>query len=200
MAIDDRADLKDFLLVRLQFNRDAVLWKIDGVDEHDLRRPLTPSGLNLLGVVKHLAAVEFGYFGDTFGRPPEIPTPWLEGEWSDNADMWATADESVDDIVGLYRGAWAHAQKTFDASDLATPGLVPWWPADRRDVTLGKIIVHMLGETARHAGQMDILRESLDGAAGLYATNDNMAHSEASALRDYVAKLQEVADSVRGPR
>lgn len=200
METDDARVLKDFLIDRLQFNREAALWKLDGVDEHDLRRPLTPTGLNLLGVVKHLAAVEFGYFGDTFGRRADIPMPWLDGAWSDNADMWATADESVTDITDRYRAAWAHAQLTFADADLTTRGTVPWWPEDRRHVDLGRILVHMLAETARHVGQMDILREGLDGAAGLYATNDNLSHDDAAKRRDYVAALQAVADSVKENR
>ena len=197
MATDHPADLMDLLIDRLQLDREAALWKIEGVDEYDLRRPLTPTGTNLLGLIKHLADVELGYFGETFGRPTQLEQPWLEEE---NADMWATADESVDHIVGLYRAAWAHAQETFDASHLETPGSVPWWPEERRAVTLAQILIHVLDDTARHVGQMDILRESIDGAAGLYATDDNMTHSDTSALRDHVAKLQEVADSVRGPR
>jgi hypothetical protein len=57
------------LLRYLQDGRDALLWKLDGLSEYDIRRPLTPTGTNLLGLVKHIASVELGYFGDTFGRP-----------------------------------------------------------------------------------------------------------------------------------
>lgn len=79
------------LVSRLQVLREAVLWKIEGVDEYDLRRPPTPTGTTLLGLVKHLAAVEFDYFGDVFGRATTIARPWSDSE-DENADMWATAD------------------------------------------------------------------------------------------------------------
>lgn len=198
MSADALTVLQHQLQARLQLLRDAALWKLEGLDEYDLRRPLTPTGLNLLGVVKHLATVELGYFGDTFGRRADMPMPWLEGGWSDNADMWATADESVDDIVALYRRSWAHAQETFDASTLTTTGTVPWWPPEKRDVTLGLVLVHMITETARHVGQMDILREKIDGAAGMYETNDNLSHADQRARDQYVARLQGVADAVKG--
>ena len=62
-------DPKATLVRYLQQARDAMLWKLDGLGEYDIRRPLTPTGTNLLGLVKHLAGVESGYFGATFGRP-----------------------------------------------------------------------------------------------------------------------------------
>ena len=62
----------------------------------------TPTGTNLLGLVKHLAGVEFWYFGDAFGRPPSNPRPWSEEDVRNNADMWATAGESRDQIDGMY--------------------------------------------------------------------------------------------------
>ena len=69
MEYDPKADLHSYL----QTARDTVLWKLDGLSEYDVRRPLTPTGTNLLGLVKHLATVELGYFGDTFGRPLAKP-------------------------------------------------------------------------------------------------------------------------------
>ncbi|WP_328856324.1 DinB family protein [Williamsia herbipolensis] len=196
MSADALTVLQHQLQARLQLLRDAALWKLEGLDEYDLRRPLTPTGTNLLGLVKHLAGVELDYFGDTFGRPIDIATPWRGSD--DDADLWATAAESVADIVALYRRSWAHAQETFDASTLTTTGTVPWWPPEKRDVTLGLVLVHMITETARHVGQMDILREEIDGAAGMYETNDNLSHADQSARDQYVARLQSVADAVKG--
>ncbi|KQR99717.1 hypothetical protein ASG12_02705 [Williamsia sp. Leaf354] len=196
MSADALTVLQHQLQARLQLLRDAALWKLEGLDSYDLRRPLTPTGTNLLGLVKHLAGVELDYFGDTFGRPTDIATPWRGSD--DDADLWAAADESVDDIVALYRQSWAHAQETFDASTLTTTGTVPWWPPEKRDVTLGLVLVHMITETARHVGQMDILREGIDGAAGMYETNDNLSHADQRARDQYVARLQSVADAVKG--
>jgi len=85
-----KADLHRYLRAA----REALLWKLDGLSEYDIRRPMTPTGTNLLGLVKHLTAVELGYFGDTFGRPSNEPVPWMGPDVEPNVDMWATADES----------------------------------------------------------------------------------------------------------
>ncbi|MFC7959974.1 mycothiol transferase [Rhodococcoides kroppenstedtii] len=87
------ADTTD-LLTYLQRGRDAVLWKLDGATEHDIRRPLTRTGTNLLGLVKHLAAVESGYLGLVFDRPFPEPISWAGADVEANADMWATPDQS----------------------------------------------------------------------------------------------------------
>ena len=73
-------DFKSDLRRYLQDGRDAMLWKLDGLSEYDIRRPLVPTGTNLLGLVKHLAGFELGYFGDTFGRPWDGPPPWDESD------------------------------------------------------------------------------------------------------------------------
>ncbi|MGH8860221.1 MAG: DinB family protein, partial [Jatrophihabitantaceae bacterium] len=140
-------DPKDVLKRYLQASRDALVWKLDGLSEYDVRRPLTPTGTNLLGLVKHLAGTEFGYFGETFGRPAAESLPWMEDGADLNADMWATTDESREAIVGLYRRAWAHADATIDALGLDALGRVPWWPPDRDEVTLQTVLVHVVSET-----------------------------------------------------
>jgi hypothetical protein len=179
----------------LQIARDVMLWKLDGVSEYDARRPLVPTGTNLLGLVKHLAGVEMGYFGETFGRPLDDPPPWLDDmDGEHNIDMWATADESRDDIIGLYRRAWAHADATVDALALDAPGKVAWW-GDRGDVTLHQILVHVIAETHRHAGHADILRELIDGTVGLRTDNDNMAPGDQAWWDAYRAKLEAAARS-----
>ena len=91
-------DLRDSLAAQ----RAALLWKLEGLSERQLRWPMTPTGSNLLGIVKHVASMELGYLGDVFGRPSGIPLPWLEPDAEPNADMWATADESAADIVALF--------------------------------------------------------------------------------------------------
>ncbi len=184
-----KADLHGYL----QAAREALLWKLDGLSEYDIRRPLTPTGTNLLGLVKHLAGVELWYFGDAFGRPPGFPRPWSEDEARNNADMWATAGESRDQIVGMYRRAWAHADETIQARDLDTPGHVPWWPSDRREATLHQILVHVVAETNRHAGHADIVRELIDGTAGLQADDDNLRATDQEWWQNYRSQLERVA-------
>jgi uncharacterized damage-inducible protein DinB len=158
----------------LQTARDALLWKLDGLGEYDVRRPMTPTGTNLLGLLKHLAYVEMGYFGPTFGRPVPEVDPWLRDDAEINADMWATADESREDVLALYRRAWAVTDATVTELPLDAAGRVPWWGHDRQAVTLHQILVHVIAETHRHAGHADIVRELIDGASGLRAGNDNL--------------------------
>ena len=182
----------------LQVAREALLWKLEGLSDYDVRRPLTPTGTNLLGMIKHLASVELGYFGDVFGRPSGIALPWFEEDAEANADMWATPEESRDDIIGLYRRAWAHTDATVEALDLETDGEVPWWPQDRRQVTLHQALVHMIAETHRHAGHADILRELIDGGAGLRRDNDNLPPMDPNWWADYRRTLQTAAEQFRG--
>jgi uncharacterized damage-inducible protein DinB len=185
---DPKADLRRYL----QAAREALLWKLDGLAEYDIRRPLTPTGTNLLGLVKHLAGVELWYFGDAFGRPPR-ERPWSADEARDNADFWATADESRDQIAGMYRRAWAHADQTIEALDLDAAGHVLWWPAGRQEVTLHLILVHVVAETNRHAGQADIVRELIDGAAGLQPDADNLRTRDPQWWQNYRDQLERVA-------
>ncbi len=184
---------KETLKRYLQQARDALLWKLDGVSERDARWPMTRTGTNLLGIVKHVASVEIGYFGDVFGRPFVEPLPWFAEDAPDNADMWATPEESRADIIALYHRSWAHADKTIDELPLDAPGIVPWWSAEARDVTLHRILVHMINETARHAGHADIVRELIDGKAGLRADNGNLPDHDERWWADYVQMLQQAA-------
>jgi hypothetical protein len=185
----EKADLARYL----KGGREAVLWKLDGLSEYDVRRPVVPTGTNLLGLVKHLASVEAGYFGETFGRPFPEPLPWFDDDAEPNADMWATADESREQIIGLYQRVWAHSDATIDALDLAATGRVPWWPADRDEVTLHRVLVHMISETDRHAGHADVVRELIDGAAGLRKDNDNLAPGDEAWWQEYRERLERVA-------
>ncbi|HXA60605.1 MAG TPA: DinB family protein [Streptosporangiaceae bacterium] len=186
---EPKADLRRYL----QAGRDALVWKLDGLSDYDIRRPVTPTGTNLLGLIKHVASVELGYLGDTFGRPSGEPLPWFADGAEPNADMWATADESRDQIVGLYHRVWAHSDATIDALALDATGRVPWWPAERGEVTLHRILVHMIAETDRHAGHADIIRELIDGAVGLRVDNDNMAPGDQAWWETYRNRLEHVA-------
>jgi len=186
---DPKADLHRYL----QIAREALLWKLDGLSDYDVRRPMVPTGTNLLGLVKHVASVEVGYFGETFGRPFKESLPWFDEDAEPNADMWATVDETREDIVGLYHRAWAHSDSTIEALALDDLGHVPWWPEDRSEVTLHRILVHMIAETDRHTGQADIVRELIDGAAGLRLDNDNMPSVEPKWWEDYRNRLEQAA-------
>ena len=187
-------DPKDTLIDYLQSARDAIVWKVEGLSEYDARRPMTPTGTNLLGLVKHLASVELGYFGDTFGRPSGIALPWHDDDADPNDDLFLTADESREWVLGLYRTAWAHAAETFAALDLDAPGRVPWW-GDAGEVTLHQVLVHMVAETQRHAGHADIVRESIDGRAGRRPEDGNL--DAGYDWPAYVAKVEQAAREAR---
>ena len=185
------ADQKQTLLRYLQEGRDALLQKLDGLGEYDLRRPLVPTGPNLLGLVKHVSGTEAGYLGAVFGRPFPEPMPWMEDESEPNSDMWATAEESREQVVEQYRRVWTHSDATVAALDLDAPGLVPWWT--NRDVTLHRILVHLTAETHRHAGHADIVRELIDGRVGLRTPGDNLPPVPGEWWPEHVARLEAVA-------
>ena len=190
----DANDSKATLCRYLQFSREALLWKLDGLSSRDLRMPRTSTGTNLIGLVKHMANVEIGYFGDTFGR--EWPTPdervsEAQFDADPQADFYASETDTCEGIIGLYRRVWRFADATIGELPLDAPGRVPWWPQEANPVTLERIIVHVLVDLARHAGHADILREGIDGAAGLRAENPNLPEQDWPA---YVAKLSALAE------
>lgn len=186
------SDVKHELHRKLQAGRGALLSKLEGLNEYDMRRPMIPTGTNLLGLVKHLAGVEYTNFGASFNRPPPERIPWIEDAsiW-ESADMWAKPDESSEYLIGLYKRACAHGDQTIADLDLQAPGRVAHWPEDRRDTTLGFLLIRMVAETAQHAGHADIIRELIDGHAG----PDHDAIGDEAWWWEYVARIQAAADS-----
>ncbi|MFJ2111780.1 MULTISPECIES: DinB family protein [unclassified Streptomyces] len=185
--IDELA--KGTLHGRLRRDREALLWKLDGLSEYDARRPLTATGTNLLGLVKHVATVEARYFGEVFDRPSPEPLPrWQD---SDGGDLWATEDETRDQVIGFYRRTWEHSDATINELPLDAPGHVPWWPEPYLNTNLFAVMVHVLGESIRHAGHADILREGLDGRTGVRAEHEKQIDEEACAA--YCATVEQAA-------
>ena len=186
------SDLKAELHSKLQASRATMLAKLDDLTEYDRRRPMTPTGTNLLGLVKHLAGLEYGYLGESFNRPAPETLSWVDdGSIWQGADMWAKPDESSEYIIGLYRRACAHADRVIADLDLDAPGSVAHWPAARRDTTLGVLLIRMVDETAHHAGHADIVRELIDGKGG--PDQDEFGEST---WREYLAQVQAAADAV----
>jgi Protein of unknown function (DUF664) len=147
----------------LRWVREALVSKLDGLSEYDIRRPLTSTGTNLLGLVKHNAIWDSRYLGEVFDRPFPEALPRWDDKSAEGTDHWATEHESRADIIGLYHRVWAHSDTTIEALDLDSQGYVPWW---NEPVPLFNIMIHCLSDTTRHAGHADILREGLDGAVG----------------------------------
>jgi hypothetical protein len=190
MSADDRkAELRHYL----QAARGALLWKLDGLSEYDMRRPVVPTGTNLLGLVKHTASMECGYFGEVFDRPFPEPLPWLGPGSQPNDDMWATASETRHAITSFYLRAQAHADATLDALELDVVGTVPWWPADRAQVTLNRILAHMIAETNRHCGHADLVRELLDSAVGFREGVSNLPDEDGAWWAAYRDRVEQAA-------
>lgn len=190
------ADLKEQLHGHLRAQRAALRLKLEGVPEREARRPRTPTGTNLLGLYKHAAACELGYFGETFGRPSDIVLPWDRPgvEPEDEEDMFAVEDESMADVLAWAGSCFAHADATIEALPLDAEGSVAWWPAERRTVTLAQVLVHVALDEARHAGHADILREQLDGHVGLRGEGDNLPERDEGGWRTHVERLTRIAD------
>ncbi len=178
---------KKHLHDELRWIRETLIWKLDGLSEYDIRRPLTATGTNLLGLVKHSATWEARYFGEVFDRP--FPEPLARWQDSDGSDLWVTQDETREQIIAFYRRAWEHADATIDELPIDAPGHVPWWP--RPEVKLFNILVHMLTETNRHAGHADVLREQLDGRTGVADSQED--EIDTAAREAHRAKIEKAA-------
>jgi hypothetical protein len=184
------ADLRRYL----QESRESLVNSLSGLSEHDIRRPMTPTGTNLLGLIKHVAGGELGYLGDSVGRPAPVKLPWFEdGSVWDSADMWATAEETREELVELYRTAWRHSDESIEQLPLDAPATVAWWPEERRATTFGSLLVRVTAEAAHHAGHADIVRELIDGRPG--ADHDDIG--DAAWWEAYVKRIQEAADRHR---
>ena len=137
--------------------RETMIWKLQGLSKEQASRRLVPSDTTLLGVVKHLAYVERYWFHDFKGDP--ISLPWNEGE--PEREFVIEREDTVESITALYEGEIARSREIVEQSsldDLSKPAKEP--------LSLRWIMIHMIEETARHAGHADILRELTDGAIG----------------------------------
>jgi len=196
-VIDEFA--KDYLHDALRWARESLVAKLAGLSEYDVRRPLTATGTNLLGIVKHLSVSETRYFTDVFNRPaPQPLPPWDDpAAWSSN-HMWAAADETRAEILDRYRVACEGADATITALPIDAPGYVPWWP--RPDVMLFNVMVHILTETSRHAGHADILREQIDGGVGAGSEVTKLHGLDAAHWERHRANIEQAASAWVDPR
>jgi len=192
--VDAKADLHEYL----QTARAVMLWKLDGLTDYDVRRPLVPTGTNLLGLVRHVASIETGYFGLVFGRPFSESLPWME-DYEPNGDMWVRAGETTESVVDFCHRAWVHSDATIDELPLDAVGEVPWWPEGHRHISLHRTLVHVLADVQRHAGHADILRELIDGAIGADPRWSNLPTSDTAwwaSYRDKIAAAAQQAGNV----
>jgi len=121
---------------------------------------MTPSGLSLLGLVKHLGETEYHWFCQTFGRETE-PLPMDADDYHDD-DPWITDDDTTDSVLGFYARARAAADEVI--ADLSLDAIGSTWSG--KPIALRASLIELIEETARHAGHADILRELLDTTVG----------------------------------
>jgi hypothetical protein len=193
VAFDPKADLHEYL----QSGREVLLWKLEGLSQYDTRRPLVPTGTNLLGLVRHAASIETGYFGSVFGRPFPEKLTWME-DGEPNGDMWVRPDETTDSVVEFCRRVWAHSDGTIDALPLDAVGEVPWWPVGDRELTLHRALVHVITDIYRHAGHADLVRELIDGAIGADRRWSNLPQGDEAWWASYRDRVEAAARDAGG--
>jgi uncharacterized damage-inducible protein DinB len=157
--LGSRADERATLTGVLDWYRTVIEHKVQGLTTDVASRAMTTTGLSPLGVVAHLAAVEVGWFGETFAGQPVDPV------WDDHGSFRLLSQDSVDSIVDEYRTACTRSRSIVEAArSLDVLSVQP--DQFRGQVSLRWILIHMVEETARHAGHLDIMREAIDGQTG----------------------------------
>jgi uncharacterized damage-inducible protein DinB len=157
---DRLAGEAEALTQQLDFHRATLLRKLEGLDDDTLRRPMTASGLSLLGLVKHLAATEHGWFLKIYAGLPE-PDLYPTSDGPD-AEFRVGPDETAAALVERYLRICERSRAVVAAGELDDVVRTPWGA----EVNLRAILVHMVQETARHNGHADIIREAIDGTTG----------------------------------
>lgn len=189
-------ELKDHLRTYLDHTRQAMLWKAEGLSDQELTHPMVPSGTNILGLIQHLACVEYGYFVQCLGfTVKDERFAALEADADASADMWVPAEVPCAEILAFYRRAIDAANRNIADLPLDAPATVSWWVPEKRSTTLGRLLVHMNVETARHAGHVDILRELLDGSTGMRQGSTNIPDYDKAAWSELHARILRASES-----
>jgi hypothetical protein len=152
------------LHTHLKDARDALIWKVEGLNEEDRRRPMTPTGTNLVGLVKHMTWIEGWYLCEFFDHErPRLEWEWdVDADWGHHSHMYAKPEETTEDLIAAYRATSAAADRTIEDLELDAVGQL--WSGET--VSLRSMLLVVLVDTARHAGHSDIMREMIDGRTG----------------------------------
>jgi uncharacterized damage-inducible protein DinB len=145
----------------LDWYRAVVQHKVEDLNLDQARDVLTPTGLSVLGVIKHLGWVERGWFREIFaGEEVEF----IASEEDNSAEFLIDQDDTVESVLGFYRDEVERSRRIAGSSSLddTSAGSTTF----HGHVSLRWILVHMLEETARHAGHVDVMREKIDGRTG----------------------------------
>jgi len=161
VPLDDTPE-RSLLLRRLTGQRRHVISQLDGLSDEQLRRPVLPSGWSCLGLVRHLTLSDERYWFEVVvaGEPLDF---WPEG---DNGDWRVDPHETAEAVLAAYDSAIARSDEIVGERRLDDPPAQPedWWEsAGMSFPDLRTVLVHVLVETATHAGQLDAVRELLDG-------------------------------------
>lgn len=186
-------DAKERLLRSLRASREGLLSKVEGLSERELRLPRTPTGTSLLGLLKHCAHIEFGYFVTCFNQPSSLVLPEIDFDADPNGDLYASAEESAEGLIALFNQVSEITDEVIERLPLDTPGHVEWW-GEQGATTFGAVLVHVINDVTRHAGQADIIRELIDGAAGLRPGSENL-WEPTDGWAAHVARLTELAEN-----
>lgn len=149
---------KDLLMLFLQNQRDVLLWKLEGLSDDQLQRTHPPSTLTLIGIVKHLTCVEGSWLQQDLLGPDVLRIDFPKNQWA------LEPGDTCEAIIGTYRETCAKSDEIVSQLPLETVLADPH-PL-QSGVTLSWALIHMIEETARHLGQADMIRESIDGMVG----------------------------------
>ncbi len=152
---------RDLLERFLDFHRATVHLKVAGLSDDDAWRRLVPSLTSAAGVVKHLTYVEQTWFRTRLAGVPDLPVPWDDD--NPDGDFVRGDGDTVDALLAAYAAECDRSRSVAEGMTLDDVAAVGH--ADGRP-TLRWVLVHMIEETCRHNGQLDILRELTDGATG----------------------------------
>ena len=161
------ADERSMLSAYLDYQRGTLVWKASGLTQAQLAQLIHSSSLTIAGVVKHMALVEDSWFTDRFAGLGE-PEPWASVDWDDDRDweFHSAVHDTPEELLAQYAESCARSRAVVAAAESLDQRSVA---IDRRlgeQFTLRWILVHMIEETARHNGHVDLIRESIDGVTG----------------------------------
>ena len=157
------ADPRELLLAYLDWYRDALMRKISGLSDTQLRNPVEPLGWSPLGLVQHLGWVERRWMRWGFAAEDVVAYPS-----ADDAVEWQVPDDrTTGDVLAAYADEVARSRALAGSAELAAASRVGGrFPRAEQAPSLGRILFHLLQEYARHVGQLDVARELIDGVTG----------------------------------
>jgi uncharacterized damage-inducible protein DinB len=153
---------RDILVAFLDYHRATVHRKVLGLGEEDAWRRFVPSLTSAAGIVKHLGYVEQSWFRTRLAGERDLPVPWTDE--NPDADFERAEGDTVESLLRIYDEQCQRSREI--AAGMALDDLAQTPRADGGYATLRWVLVHMIEETARHNGHLDLIREMIDGETG----------------------------------